>query len=71
VVRRKVDRLGEGGRGWILHGLHGVGKTVLLNELLAQVSDRAWIAAKVEVTPDDPAASCSGLGVGSFDAHGD
>jgi hypothetical protein len=54
VVRRKVDELGEGDRGWILHGLRGVGKTVLLNELLAQVSDRGWIAAKVEVTPATP-----------------
>jgi hypothetical protein len=54
VVRRKVDELGEGDRGWILHGLRGVGKTVLLNELLAQVSGRGWIAAKVEVTPAIP-----------------
>ena len=54
VVRRKVDELGEGDRGWILHGLRGVGKTVLLNELLVQVSDKGWIAAKVEVTPAIP-----------------
>ena len=54
VVRRRVDELGEGDRGWILHGLRGVGKTVLLNELLAQVSDKGWIAAKVEVTPATP-----------------
>jgi hypothetical protein len=31
-----------------LNGLRGVGKTVLLNELLAQVSERAWITAKIE-----------------------
>jgi hypothetical protein len=54
IVRRKVDELGEGDRGWILHGLRGVGKTVLLNELLAQVSNKGWIAAKVEVTPAIP-----------------
>jgi len=54
VVRRRVEELGEGDRGWILHGLRGVGKTVLLNELLAQVSDKGWIAAKVEVTPAIP-----------------
>jgi len=54
VVRRKVDELGEGDRGWILNGLRGVGKTVLLNELLAQVTDKGWIAAKVEVTPAIP-----------------
>ena len=54
VVRRKVDELGEGDRGWILNGLRGVGKTVLLNELLAQVTAKGWIAAKVEVTPAIP-----------------
>lgn len=32
----------------MLHGLRGVGKTVLLNELLGQVRDRGWITAKVE-----------------------
>jgi hypothetical protein len=63
VVRRKVDELGEGDRGWILHGLRGVGKTVLLNELLAQVSSKGWIAAKVEVAPATglPAALASAL----------
>jgi hypothetical protein len=35
VVGRKVDELGEGDRGWIPHGLGGVAKTGLLNELLA------------------------------------
>jgi hypothetical protein len=54
VVARKADELGEGDRGWILHGLRGVGKTVLLNELLAQVSNKGWIAARVEVTPAVP-----------------
>jgi hypothetical protein len=36
IVRRKVDELGEGDRGWILNGLRGVAKTVLLNELAAR-----------------------------------
>ena len=54
VVARKADELGEGDRGWILHGLRGVGKTVLLNALLAQVSNKGWIAARVEVTPAVP-----------------
>ena len=54
VVRRKADELGEGDRGWILTGLRGVGKTVLLNEMLSQVTDKGWIAAKVEVTPATP-----------------
>jgi len=46
VVRRRAEELGEGDRSWVLNGLRGVGKTVLLNELLSQVSDRGWIAAK-------------------------
>jgi hypothetical protein len=48
VVRRRAEELGEGDRSWVLHGLRGVGKTVLLGELLAQVSERGWITAKVE-----------------------
>ncbi|CAN5651602.1 ATP-binding protein [soil metagenome] len=48
VVRRRAEELGEGDRSWVLNGLRGVGKTVLLNELLSQVSDRGWITAKVE-----------------------
>lgn len=48
VVRRRAEEFGEGDRGWILNGLRGVGKTVLLNELLTQVSGRGWISAKVE-----------------------
>jgi len=48
VVRRRAEELGEGDRSWVLNGLRGVGKTVLLNELLSQVSDRGWIAAKIE-----------------------
>lgn len=54
VVRRRAEENGEGDRGWVLNGLRGVGKTVLLNELLAQVTDRGWIAAKVEATPGTP-----------------
>lgn len=48
VVRRRAEEYGEGERSWVLNGLRGVGKTVLLNELLTQVSDRDWITAKVE-----------------------
>ncbi len=48
IVRRRAEELGEGDRSWILNGLRGVGKTVLLNELLDQVSSRGWITAKVE-----------------------
>lgn len=38
----------------MLNGLRGVGKTVLLNELLTQVSDRGWITAKVEAGAATP-----------------
>jgi hypothetical protein len=48
VVRQRAESLGEGDRGWVLNGLRGVGKTVLLNELLSQVSGTGWIVAKVE-----------------------
>lgn len=48
VIRRRAEEDGEGDRSWVLHGLRGVGKTALLNELLRQVGDRGWITAKVE-----------------------
>ncbi len=48
VVRRRAEEYGEGDRSWVLNGLRGVGKTVLLNELLTQVSERGWITAKIE-----------------------
>lgn len=48
VIVRRSEELGEGDRGWILNGLRGVGKTVLLNELLRRVGERNWITAKVE-----------------------
>lgn len=54
MIRRRATDYGEGDRGWVLNGLRGVGKTVLLNELLAQVSSEGWIAAKVEATPGTP-----------------
>lgn len=53
-LRRRAEELGEGDRGWILSGLRGVGKTVLLNELLEQVSGRGWITAKVEAGTSAP-----------------
>ena len=56
VVRRRAEELGEGDRSWVLNGLRGVGKTVVLNELLRQVSDRGWITAKVETSASTPLA---------------
>lgn len=54
VVLRRAEELGEGDRGWILSGRRGVGKTVLLNELLRRANDRKWITAKVEAGTGDP-----------------
>ena len=54
VTRRRCEELGEGDRPWVIHGLRGVGKTVLLGELLSQVSARGWIVAKVEVAAGRP-----------------
>jgi len=60
VLRRRAEELGEGDRGWILTGLRGVGKTVLLNKMLYQVGGRGWITAKVEAdTSASLAASLS------------
>jgi len=42
VVRRRAEQLGEGDRSWVLNRLAG-GRTVLLNELLGQVSDVGWL----------------------------
>ncbi|GAB3351972.1 AAA family ATPase [Modestobacter lapidis] len=48
VLRRRAEEFGEGDRSWVLNGLRGVGKTALLNELLARANERQWITAKVE-----------------------
>lgn len=54
VTRRRAEELGEGDRSWILNGLRGVGKTVLLNELLGRANERQWIAAKIEAGQGAP-----------------
>lgn len=54
IVERKAAEYGEGDRSWVLNGLRGVGKTVLLNELLSRATARRWIAVKVEATPATP-----------------
>ena len=56
VVRRRAEEHGEGDRAWVLNGLRGVGKTVLLNEAMRKVADRGWICAKVETNPAQPLA---------------
>jgi hypothetical protein len=54
VIHSRAVEYGEGDRSWVLNGLRGVGKTVLLNELLTKVSSEGWIAAKVEARPNTP-----------------
>ena len=56
IVMRRASTLSEGDRSWVLSGLRGVGKTALLNTLLATASEQRWITAKVEVSPGRPLA---------------
>jgi hypothetical protein len=52
LMRRCQEGLGD--RGRILHGLRGVGKTVLLNEFYSLAEQAGWIVAKVEGSPARP-----------------
>jgi len=54
VVQTRAETRGEGDRSWVLNGLRGVGKTVLLGELFARATARRWIAAKIEVGASGP-----------------
>lgn len=54
VAVRIAEEYGEGDRSWVLNGLRGVGKTVLLNELMTQANARKWIVAKVEASKTKP-----------------
>ena len=54
VVVRRAEEFGEGDRSWVINGLRGVGKTVLLNELMSQANARKWIVAKVEASASTP-----------------
>lgn len=47
---------GEGERPWILSGLRGVGKTVLLNQLGREAAELKLIFIKVEATSSNPLA---------------
>lgn len=49
VIRRRAQERGEADRSWVLNGLRGVGKTVLLTEFLERANNSGWIAAKAEV----------------------
>ena len=52
LMRRCAEDFGD--RGRILHGLRGVGKTVLLNEFYSLAEQAGWIVAKVEGSPARP-----------------
>ena len=47
---------GEGDRPWIISGLRGVGKTVLLNQCARNAVDAGWVVVKVEATGSQPLA---------------
>ncbi len=51
-MRRRAEEHGEGDRSWILNGLRGVGKTVLLNALRSAAVRRQWGTGKLEARPD-------------------
>ncbi|MDP9222010.1 MAG: ATP-binding protein, partial [Actinomycetota bacterium] len=55
-VRVAMERCvnGTGDRGRVVHGLRGVGKTVLLNEFLSLAEQAGWIDVKVEGSPARP-----------------
>lgn len=47
---------GEGDRPWIISGLRGVGKTVLLNQCARNAVDDGWVVVKLEATGSQPLA---------------
>ncbi|RAX47000.1 ATP-binding protein [Arthrobacter sp. AQ5-06] len=47
---------GEGARPWIISGLRGVGKTVLLNQCARNAVDAGWIVVKLEASGSQPLA---------------
>lgn len=46
------SELGYAERGAVWHGLRGVGKTVLLNEVASRARARRWLVSKAEATND-------------------
>lgn len=54
MLEARVETKGEGDRSWVLNGLRGVGKTVLLGELFARATTRQWITAKIELGASGP-----------------
>lgn len=52
VALRRIERRGRSSQPFVLYGLRGVGKTVLLEEFRRKAHEREWIVAKVEASPD-------------------
>lgn len=54
-----LERTANGlpGRGLMLSGLRGVGKTVLLNEMRARAENAEWFVVGLEARPDDAGAA--------------
>lgn len=55
TLRARV-RHGLTDRGVVLTSLHGVGKTVLLNEMLRMADDFEWLTVRIEARRDEPGA---------------
>lgn len=53
ALLREVSASGEGQRPWAITGARGVGKTVLLLELLQRAHDAGWTTARVEAGPPE------------------
>ncbi len=51
-----VRATAEGQRPWVVTGARGVGKTVLLLELLQRAHDAGWTCARIEAGPPDSLA---------------
>jgi len=56
VVLERAERFAEGDRSWVLTGLRGVGKTALLDDMLARAAGRTWITVRVEAVTGEPFA---------------
>ena len=56
AVLGSVASSGEGERPWIISGLRGVGKTVLLNQCGRDAIDAGWIVIKLEASSSQPLA---------------
>ncbi len=63
TFRATIQRaeVGRAGRGIVLTGLRGVGKTVLLNEMANFAEERDWIVARLEVQYDRSSATLAQL----------